>query len=594
MRGIGEHRITVPLADAVGEPTRRRLTHLLAHAAGLFHEHSRPDRRSHIGVDSACAAERPWLLERQDLGPALGPFDPNSALMLASDEVSSAGCAVLTRAGATPTPIAAPDRLSARDIASLWKLYGRFDRAGAVGDRLGASLVVGDFDGDGVDDFATGAPAEDGLGAVYLFKGTDTVPVPWTRIDARRLKATKVDARFGEQLASGDFDGDGNDDLAVGVPGYDDGRGAVALFYGRPGIGLMPRQWMHMGHAGFPKEQPGAAMGAALAAGDFDGDGKDDLAVGLPGARRHQTSNRSGAITLFHGAAIELARGRPVFEDQLGGSLEDGDAFGAALASGRFDHDDRDDLAIGVPLGRDPSTGSRAGGVYLMLGSERGPQRWRRLAPPGIAAEGHGKFGAAVAVGELSRTARSSILVGAPRLQASGIPGVGAAYLFEPSGGSNSGQPFVLARSFDPVDYGEAERHAGFGNRTALADIDGDGATDAVLAAAARTLGGDRFASGQLYVFTQTASGFSPWRRFRQRTRGAGAEFASSLATLVRGRRDGAALLAGAPGDGAGVVELIVRPATDGAGPAYPRRTLSRSHRWTPADDGLPLSAPPD
>ena len=52
--------------------------------------------------------------------------------MLASDEVSSAGCAVLTRAGATPTPIAAPDRLSARDIASLWKLYGRFDRAGAV------------------------------------------------------------------------------------------------------------------------------------------------------------------------------------------------------------------------------------------------------------------------------------------------------------------------------------------------------------------------------------------------------------------------------------------------------------------------------
>ena len=85
-------------------------------------------------------------------------------------------------------------------------------------------------------------------------------------------------AQFGGGLAAGDFDCDGFDDLAIGVPGFDfDGdvdTGAVLLLYGgEAGLHPLSSQWVTPPVLLNDLPEPGDQFGFALAAGDFDGDG---------------------------------------------------------------------------------------------------------------------------------------------------------------------------------------------------------------------------------------------------------------------------------------------------------------------------------
>lgn len=103
-------------------------------------------------------------------------------------------------------------------------------------------------------------------------------------------------------LASGDFDGDGKLDLAVGAAGEDVGNianaGGVAIRYG----GTTPLQFLAQGHGLSGNPEAGDAVGAALASGDFDGDGYDDLAVGAPSEDVGNTSN-AGLVNVIFGSA---------------------------------------------------------------------------------------------------------------------------------------------------------------------------------------------------------------------------------------------------------------------------------------------------
>src|SRR5262249_22043860 len=86
-----------------------------------------------------------------------------------------------------------------------------------------------------------------------------------------------------------DFNGDGFDDLAIGVPGEKIGSteqaGAVIVLYGASsGLTSSGAQIFRQGAAGVPgTPETSDHFGASVAAGDLDGDGYADLAIGVPG-----------------------------------------------------------------------------------------------------------------------------------------------------------------------------------------------------------------------------------------------------------------------------------------------------------------------
>lgn len=146
-----------------------------------------------------------------------------------------------------------------------------------------------DMDGDGVCEVAMGVYGATvvsyGEGALYLFdlegrSGTLSLD------DAEAMLYGEYYSYFGRQPASGDFDGDGYDDLAVGASGNDDGgydAGAIYLFQG--GSGALPTGAAEETFDGkIVGDVDYAYLGLAprVLAADLSGDGHDSLVVGAP------------------------------------------------------------------------------------------------------------------------------------------------------------------------------------------------------------------------------------------------------------------------------------------------------------------------
>ena len=174
---------------------------------------------------------------------------------------------------------------------------------------------------------------------------------------------------------AGDFNNDGFEDLAIGVDenigGLQD-AGAVNVIYGGPdGLAAPGNQIWHQDSFtidGLANE--GDNFGRALAAGHFNSDGFEDLAIGVPMEGRD-----SGAVNVIYGSPVGLAApGNQIWhQDSVGiaEQREQGDNFGFALAAGDFNDDGLEDLAIGVP-GEDVG----AGAVNVLYGAGPGPPQF--------------------------------------------------------------------------------------------------------------------------------------------------------------------------------------------------------------------------
>jgi hypothetical protein len=271
---------------------------------------------------------------------------------------------------------------------------------------FGARLAAGDLDADGFADLAVGAPwfgdAASG-GDVSVFYGSpgglqEDGSQLWTQDSPGIADASEPGDHFGASLAIGDFDDDGYDDVAVGVPNEDlpcaEGAdcpdvGAVVIISGSiDGLTAAGSDLWHQDVPGVPGTgHAWESFGDGLAAGDFNGDGADDLAIGVDDTVRHQ--RLAGAVVVLYGGAGGLATAGAQRWTQatagVPGRPSAGAQFGFALAAANYGRSARADLAIGVP---EEGSGEKdaSGGVNVLYGRSSGlsfvhAQHWRQDTP---------------------------------------------------------------------------------------------------------------------------------------------------------------------------------------------------------------------
>lgn len=339
--------------------------------------------------------------------------------------------------------------------------WARLDIGGATKpDAFGRSLSYGDFDGDSFADLVVSDPGVSderfGQGDVTVLYGSpNSLSLARTQtwsLDSPGIRGRAAEGDgFGHAVTSGDFDGDGRDDLAIGVPGRG-GSGAVLVLYGqRDGLSAKGAQTWSRKSAGL---QGGglttdADFGRSLVAGDFDGDHRDELAVGAPynTVERHEGAGslyvlRGGDDGLTSAGVQHWTAGRGGLQGQpseIGG-------FGQVLAVGSFSGSGHLDLAVGCPAWSSIDTGG-AGAVHVLYGSDRGltaagNQLWtqyelgtRQIAENGDPPEDSPRFGAALVVADFGRGAADDLVIGVPEANPSG----GASGAVEVLYGSRSG-----------------------------------------------------------------------------------------------------------------------------------------------------------
>jgi D-alanyl-D-alanine carboxypeptidase len=285
---------------------------------------------------------------------------------------------------------------------------------------------------------------------------------------------------FGKALAVGDFNHDEIDDLAIAAPNerYNgkDEAGAVIVVYGSPrGLTEVGADLLTADTAGV-LSQIGAQFGFALAAGDFNGDEFDDLAVGEPYADVNGTPN-AGRVYVFLGQPGGLGSVGAISFDQSYASVtvEDDDEFGGALATGFFNSDGYADLAVGSP-GED----SGAGAVFYFPGDPdlvvagSPDSKWFKQNTLGGSSIAGDKFGHALATGNLYDSPQDDLAVGAPQKTVDAIERAGQVYLLR--GSAAGGLMSTNAKIYSANDVGDGVDPLGwFGRALAVGQFaDGD------------------------------------------------------------------------------------------------------------------------
>lgn len=402
--------------------------------------------------------------------------------------------------------------------------------AAIVGREAGAELGTsvdgaGDVNGDGFDDIIVGAPVAgpSGLtasGAAYVFLGSPRGIVASSPADAAFvLESKQIEGHMGHAVASaGDVNRDGFGDVIVGaefygmpfdppLPNQGSGRmGASFVFLGsRTGIvGSDPAT----AHASFlpwrietGSQDISSAGSAVSGAGDVNGDGYDDVVVGVAGyddtglnwPGTAANPYREGAALIFHGGPGGIAR--PSVPDARieGAKLQS--AMGSDVSgAGDVNRDGYDDVVIGAqfyPAG-DPLLLSQEGAAFVFHGSATGitATSARDANRAYIGAQVGEHLGWAVSdVGDTDSDGYADIMIGARKFPGA-IPedgafngtrwlgGEGIAYLLR--GGSAGITAASLADAPATVRSGQEGGSAGY-SVGGGGDVNADGRADTVV-----------------------------------------------------------------------------------------------------------------
>ena len=265
--------------------------------------------------------------------------------------------------------------------------------------------------------------------------------------------------------------------------------------------------------------EAGDLFGFALATGDFNNDGFDDLAIGAPGE-----NNASGGVTVLRGSSSGFIVDDAQYIDQRtnGGSVEPGDNFGYSLAAGRFNDGAYSDLAISAPF---ENYGGKTAGVVAVL---RGTST-RLVNHGGFLHQGMGhwanetgdEFGYSLAAGNLDNDSRDEMAIGAP--------------------GENGGNGYVFVFGYDagwaPV-WGGSKTSSRLGESLVTENL--YAGAKGLVAGAPEHAGGN----GQVFVWQSTAGAPVYW--YSLHGDGSSEAFGSALALNSQG------LVVGSPGHSGG------------------------------------------
>ena len=389
-------------------------------------------------------------------------------------------------------------------------------------DRFSSALAWGDFNGDGFDDLAIGAASEDvdapgtvpNAGSVTVVYGSPhgldgDDGVHDAQVFAQGLHgllgSPQFNDQFGWALAAGDFDGDGHDDLAISIIGQDlltsdvvaPDAGAVQVLYGSAnGLRAFADEVWTMNSGGVPGiAGPNNHFGFALATGDFNRDGRADLAIGAPGAAIAIMpgigfASGAGAAFVIYGSQTGLNGSGSTMWSQNSTGIDDvadpGDSFGFALAAADFDGDGRDDLAVSAPF-EDSGAFLNVGAVHVLRGSNIGllSSDSRLLLGPASP----DAFGFALAAGDFDHDGRQDLAVSMPRRPVGLVGAAGAVVIFRGSGDRLVGS---LVRTLTQDSQGildRAEPDDRFGESLWTGDFNGDGASDLAVGSPRENIG---------------------------------------------------------------------------------------------------------
>ncbi|MDH5715254.1 MAG: hypothetical protein OEZ30_06800 [Candidatus Aminicenantes bacterium] len=410
----------------------------------------------------------------------------------------------------------------AQRVIDLDKLWGDMRVLGkAANDYSGYAVASGDINGDGFMDLIIGAyqadpgdPARANAGETYVIFGSSS---PQSTIDLSTQSADIIicGAVAGDYsgcaVASGDVNGDGCDDVIISAPHADPGgrtdAGETYVIFGASFSS--PPYTIDLSTTAADIIVCGAADGDyssfALASGDVNGDGYDDLIIGAPwadpGGRFHAGETYVILSDSFPSPPYTIDLSTTPADITVCGAVA-GDYSGCAVASGDINGDSYDDIIIGA------READNAGGeTYVIFGGSL-------LFPPYTAdlstqqanitvcgAEANDRCGWAVASGDVSGDGYDDIIIGAPYATPDGRTYAGETYVI--FGVNLLFLPYTVDLSTQQADITicGAEFGSSFGGAVDSGDVNGDGYDDIISGAQFANPGDPaRTNAGETYV----------------------------------------------------------------------------------------------
>ncbi|MFE7132386.1 FG-GAP-like repeat-containing protein [Streptomyces sp. NPDC057638] len=351
-------------------------------------------------------------------------------------------------------------------------------------DRFGAQTVTGDFDHDGFTDLAVSASGEDiTLGTTYR-RNAGQLAIVWggknglTRhggVTAAQTEPTAADWRRGSSLAAGDFNGDGRPDLAAGD--HSAGRGGEVL-YGPISRTGKPKSTVNLG-----VKNASTKVSTALDAGDVTGDGIGDLLIQVFHGWNEHVPGPS--IEIYRGTKKGMVRSGHVTNAQgwrLGAS---GTADGH-VAVGDVNKDGYADIAVGG--GESRSYPHKRNEITLVFGGPQGQSTTREpqvitqetFAVPDDTEDGD-DFGHALSIADTNGDGHGDLAIGARGEGKMNLPYGGQVTVLLGGKRGVVGDGARVYQQGTPGIPAKPVPHDHFGSAVHLTDVDGDRRADVAI-----------------------------------------------------------------------------------------------------------------